>query len=48
MYKVGEKKYRKIVSDELTLRPYKLGGHLDGSVIEHLPLAQGMIPGFWD
>ena len=23
-------------------------GHLGGSVIEHLPLAQGVIPGSWD
>ena len=23
-------------------------GHLGGSVVEHLPLAQVMIPGFWD
>ena len=23
-------------------------GHLDGSVVEHLPLTQGMILGFWD
>ena len=24
------------------------GGHLGGSEVEHLPLAQGVIPGFWD
>lgn len=24
------------------------GGHLGGSVIEYLPLAQVAIPGFWD
>ena len=23
-------------------------GHLGGSVVEHLPLAQGVIPGSWD
>ena len=23
-------------------------GHLDGSVVEHLPLTQGIIPGSWD
>ena len=23
-------------------------GHLSGSVVEHLSLAQGMIPGSWD
>ena len=23
-------------------------GRLSGSVVEHLPLAQGMIPGYWD
>ena len=23
-------------------------GHLDGSAVEHLPLAQGVIPGFQD
>ena len=23
-------------------------GHLGGSVVEHLPLAQVMVPGFWD
>ena len=26
----------------------KEGGHLDGSVLEHLPSAQGMIPGSGD
>ena len=23
-------------------------GHLGGSVVEHLPLAQGVMPGSWD
>ena len=26
----------------------KVVGHLGGSVIRHLPSAQGMIPGLWD
>ena len=30
------------------LRPLMNGGHLGGSVVERLPLAQGVIPGSWD
>ena len=36
--------------DKLQLRGYlnRHWGRLGGSVVEHLPLAQVMIPGFWD
>ena len=30
------------------LLKFSVPGHLGGSVVEHLPLAQGMIPGSWD
>ena len=34
----------------MELKPSKclLWGHLGGSVVEHLPLTQGMTPGPWD
>ena len=36
-------------SRNLTLWPKgEPGEHLGGSVVGHLPLAQGVIPGFWD
>ena len=39
----GNKEASRIISRENTMQ-----GHLGGSVVKHLPSAQGVIPGSWD
>ena len=43
-------KTRKVITRYSThlIKIYKLLGCLGGSVVEHLPLAQAVIPGSWD
>ena len=37
-----------VCNGRLSLIKKDLQGHLGGSMVEHLPLAQGVIPGSWD
>ena len=47
---LADTRFNHVIESELMVyyKKYVFEGHLDGSVVEHLPLAQVTIPGSWD